>query len=119
MKRLFFAFVAMIIYVIQPANADTLWSCVPDIKNPSTKMLLISVSDNKVSIFDTAGKEILVAAFDDYRNSKTDGLIIQARLHQQNDLMYSFSIAMNEARTDAKVMFGLTANDTTVFWDCK
>lgn len=119
MKRFFFTFVAMIIYVIQPANADTLWSCVPDTKNPSTKMLFINISDDKVSIFDTAGKEILVAPFDDYRTSKVDGLIVQARLHQQNDLMYSFSIAMNEARTDAKVMLGLTANDTTVFWDCK
>lgn len=119
MKRLFFAFVAIICYVIQPVYADTLWTCTPDRKNPSTKMLLLSVSDDKLGVFDVGGQEILVAPFSKYHTTEQDGLIIQARLHQEGVIMYSFSIAMNTARTAGKVMFGLTTDDSTVFWDCK
>lgn len=119
MKRLFFGFVAVMIYVIQPANADTLWSCIPDKNNPSTKMLLLSVSDEKIGVFDSGGKEILVAAFSNYHTTEEKDFFVQARLHQVDSLMYSFSIAMNHARTTGKAMFGITMNDTTVFWDCK
>lgn len=119
MKRLFFAFVAIICYVIQPAYADTLWTCTPDKENPSTKMLLLSVSDDKLGVFDVGGQEILVAPFSNYHTTEDNGITIQARLHQAGPIMYSFSIAMNTARTAGKAMFGLTMNDSTVFWDCK
>lgn len=118
MKRIFLALAAVIICMIQPVNADTLWTCIPESGNPSTKMLFITVADDKISVFDVSGKEILVAPFAEYRNSTTDGIIIQARFQQHNELMYSFSIAANAAGTEAKVMFALTANDTTVFWNC-
>lgn len=61
MKRIVLALAAVIICMIQPVNADTLWTCIPESGNPSTKMLFITVADDKISVFDVSGKEILVA----------------------------------------------------------
>lgn len=119
MKSFILSLFVTVVYIVQPAQADTLWSCSPDKNNPSDRTLFLSASDNKLSIFDANGEEVLIAPFDNFRETRENGLIIRARFHLTDSIVYSFSIATNEANTRGLVMFGITAQDETYFWNCK
>lgn len=119
MKSLILSLFVTVIYVVQPAQADTLWSCSPDKNNPSDRTLFLSASDDKLSIFDLNGQEVLVAPFDSFRETREDDMIIRARFHLTDSIVYGFSIATNEAKTRGLVMFSITAQDETYFWNCK
>lgn len=103
-----------------PAFADALFGCHPDNKNPSTTHFYVSVTEDRISVYDVDGVQILAGPFDQLETVTTEeGTRIIMRFEHANNSVYNFAVGTFTSGM-RKVTFAVTVNDSsTVFWECK